>query len=156
RLDLRQSKVENLRVTASGDEDVRGLDVAMDDSRGVRRIQGIGDFGSKRNQCSGFQRTAGDAVLQCGSVEELHRDEGQFAVPSNLINSTYIRVVERRCRAGFTAEAFEGLRIPGQFFGQEYQCYKAAQVEIFRLVDHAHPATAQLSQDTVMRNRPTG
>jgi len=34
-----QPKVENLSVPALRNEDVRGLDVAMDDARGVRGVQ---------------------------------------------------------------------------------------------------------------------
>ena len=58
--DFRQSKVENLRVTAHGDEDVRGLDVAMDDPRGVGGIQCIGDFDGQRKKGFDFQRTTQD------------------------------------------------------------------------------------------------
>ena len=41
---FRQSKVEDLCVTAPGDEDVRGFDVAMDYPCGVGRVQGVSDF----------------------------------------------------------------------------------------------------------------
>ena len=44
RRNLRQSKVQNLGVSALGDEDVRRLDVAMNDAFGVRRVQRIGNL----------------------------------------------------------------------------------------------------------------
>ena len=42
--DLGQSEIKDLRVTAPGNENVRGLDVAMDDPGGVGDIQGVGDL----------------------------------------------------------------------------------------------------------------
>ncbi len=41
---LRQTEIQNLGVTALGDENVRGLDVAMDYALAVRCIQCVGDL----------------------------------------------------------------------------------------------------------------
>ena len=41
---LREPKIQNLRVPPSGHEDIRRLDVTVNDSFGVRRIQRIGDL----------------------------------------------------------------------------------------------------------------
>ena len=43
-VDFGQSEVENLGMPALGDEDVRGLDVAMNDAFGVRGIQRVGNL----------------------------------------------------------------------------------------------------------------
>ena len=42
--DFGQSEVQNLSVTALGHEDVSRLDVAMDNTLIVSRIEGIGNF----------------------------------------------------------------------------------------------------------------
>ena len=42
--DFRESEIENLRLTSIGDEDVRGLDVAMNDTFSVSRIESVGDL----------------------------------------------------------------------------------------------------------------
>jgi hypothetical protein len=44
RADFCQSKIENLGVSAGRNEQVRGLDITMSNSGGMRRIQPIGDF----------------------------------------------------------------------------------------------------------------
>ena len=44
RRNLGQAEVENLGVTAIGHEDIRGLDVAMDNAAGVGRVESIRDL----------------------------------------------------------------------------------------------------------------
>jgi hypothetical protein len=44
RLHLRQTKIQNLGVSAFGDKNVRRLDVAMHDTLGMRRVQRIGNL----------------------------------------------------------------------------------------------------------------
>jgi hypothetical protein len=46
-----KTKIENLGVAALGDEDVRRLDVAVDNPCRVGRVKGIGDLDSKRQNC---------------------------------------------------------------------------------------------------------
>jgi hypothetical protein len=43
-----QSEVENLGVAALGDENIRRLDVAVDNALGVRSVERIGDFDRQR------------------------------------------------------------------------------------------------------------
>ena len=80
--DFRQSKVENLGVTARGNENVRGLDVAMDDSRGVGGIQRVGDFDARVEEAFRSAEAPVDSLLQGVSLQELHDDEGRIAVSS--------------------------------------------------------------------------
>ena len=42
--DLGQAEVQNLGVAALGDENVRGLDVAVNDSLGMRGVESVGDL----------------------------------------------------------------------------------------------------------------
>ena len=41
-----ETEVEDLRMAALGDEDIRGLDVAMNNALAVRRVQGLRHFDS--------------------------------------------------------------------------------------------------------------
>src|SRR5262245_35644545 len=43
--------------------------------------------------------------------------------------------------------------VMGQLFGKEFERNGTLQARIFRLVHHAHPATTQLLQDAVVRDR---
>ncbi len=43
--------------------------------------------------------------------------------------------------------------IVGEFVGEELQGNVATELEVFRLVDHAHAPAADLAEDAVMGNR---
>ena len=49
-------------------------------------------------------------------------------------------------------EAFEDLRVLGDFIRQKFQRRKATEHGVLGLVDHAHPAAAQLLDNAVMRD----
>src|SRR5437667_8932175 len=57
------------------DEDVRRLDVAMDDSFGVGCIECIGNLDSKQQHRLQLQRSIADLMLQGFSIKKLHCDE---------------------------------------------------------------------------------
>jgi len=50
-------------------------------------------------------------------------------------------------------EAAEGLCVVGEFVGKELQGDVATQLQVFRLIHHAHAPAADLAEDTVMGNR---
>ena len=61
-------------------------------------------------------------------------------------------MVQRRRSSRFTAEAFQGLRIFRHVLRQELQRDKAAKFDVLGLVDHTHPAAAELLDDAVVRD----
>jgi len=64
---LRQTEVKNLRFAARGDEDVCGLDIAMDNALLVRRFQRIGDLNREAQYFIGGRGSCsrGDPIPQC-------------------------------------------------------------------------------------------
>src|SRR5271168_199355 len=62
--DLGQTEIENLGVTALDDENVGGLDVAMNDASGVRGIQSVGDIDGQIEKLLDLEGLAGDHVLE--------------------------------------------------------------------------------------------
>ena len=58
RRQLRQPEVEHLHVPAIGQEDVAGLDVAVDDPVGVRRVQRVGDLDADVDELMDLERPA--------------------------------------------------------------------------------------------------
>jgi hypothetical protein len=60
------------------------------------------------------------------------------------------RMIERRCRTRFTLESLERLPILPKTVRQKLQGDESAEPRVFGFVDDAHPATADLLDDTVM------
>ena len=147
-----QSEVENLGVAASGHEDVGGLDVAMHDALGVRRIERVGDLNAKVEEGVGFQGPARHAVLEGLAVEQFHDDEALALMLANLVNGADVGMVERGRGAGFAAETLDRLRVLGNLVGQKLQGDKAAQGDVLGLIDDPHAAAAQLLEDAVVRD----
>ena len=149
---LRQTEVENLGVAALGDEDVRRLDVAMDDALGVRGVERIRDLNRQRDKLVILHRTRADGVLERQAIEKLHGDERLAFMLVNVVNGADVGMIQRRSGLRLALEAGQSLRIFGDIVGQEFQRDKAAELEVLRLVNHAHAAAAQLLDDAVMRD----
>ena len=142
--DLRQSEIQNLGVSALGDEDVGGLDVAVDDALRMRGVERVGDLDAQIEHRFDLQRLARDAVPQRLPLQKLHRDEG---LPSDLVNfvdRADVRVVQSGRSLGLALEAAERLRVVGDFVGKKLQGDVATELEVLGLVHHTHPAAADL------------
>jgi len=69
---------------------------------------------------------------------------------ADFVDGANVRVVERGGGAGLALETLEGLGLMGQLWGKDLQCYEAAEFGVLSLVDHTHPAAAQLLNDAVV------
>ena len=98
-------------MAAPGDENIGGLDVAMDDALPVGGVEGVGDFDGERNEPVDFEGTAGNLVLEGDAVKVFHGDETLIAEFSDFIDGADVGMVQRGGGAGFAAKALEGLRI---------------------------------------------
>src|SRR5437762_3536536 len=139
-------------MSTFGNEDVRRLDIPMNDTRRVRRIQRVCDLNRKRQEQICLQRTPGDAMLQHDAIQKLHGDERLLATFADLVNCADVGMVEGGGCASFTPETFQSLRITGNVVGQELQGDEAAKLSVLGLVDHTHPAAAELLDNAVVRN----
>ena len=54
--------------------------------------------------------------------------------------------------ARFTLKAFQSLAVLGKMFGEKLQGDKAAELDVFGLINHTHPAATQLLEDAVVRD----
>jgi len=91
-------------------------------------------------------------MLQHDAIQKLHGDERLLATFADLVNCADVGMVEGGGCASFTPETFQSLRITGNVVGQELQGDEAAKLGVLGLLDHTHPAAAQLLQDAIVRN----
>ena len=152
RHDFRQSEIQNFRVPALGNKNVRRLDVAVDDAFRMRCFERFGDFHRQIQQQPHFQWPVRDAVLQRGAFQKLHRNKRLRIVLADFVNRADVWMIQRRGGARFTAESLERLRVAGQIFRKKFQRDEAAQLRVFSFVDNAHATTAQFFHDAVVGN----
>ena len=101
-------------MSALGDENVGGLDVAMNDVFAVRGIERVGDFDGEAEQDIHFQRAAGDAMLESQAVEVLHGDEGLAVLFADVVDGADVGMIQGGSRFGLAAKALQGLTDPGR------------------------------------------
>ncbi|MGA9998599.1 MAG: hypothetical protein WBQ04_00625 [Candidatus Acidiferrales bacterium] len=81
-------------------KNVRWLDVAVDDSFGVRCIQSVRNFNPQLQHLLKRERLATDAVLQRHPVQMLHGDKRLPVLLANLVDSANVRVIQGRSSFG--------------------------------------------------------
>jgi hypothetical protein len=129
---LRQTEIENLGMAPLGDKNVRRLNVAVDDAFAMGGVESVG-------------------VLKSHAIQVLHRDKLLTLVVRDLVCGADWDGSKRK-RPRLATEPFEDLRVFGDFIRQKFQRHKAAERGVLGLVDHAHPAPAQLLDNAVMRD----
>ncbi len=72
---LGKTEIEDLDATARSDEDVRRLDVAMDDAGGMRGVQRVGNLDPCAEPRIYTERAGGEPILQRRTLQVLHDDE---------------------------------------------------------------------------------
>src|SRR6516165_5544828 len=116
----------------------------------MRSIEGIGNLDGEIEQFFGLERLASNPVLECLSLQKLHRNEGLALVITNLINCADIRVVQRGGCLSFTLETLQSLAVPGEPLGQEFERDEAMQPGVLGLVNHAHAPAAEFLQNAIV------
>src|SRR6266566_9074354 len=150
--ELGQPEVQNLRLPAAGHENVRRLDVSVDDPLSVGRVQCVGDLNAEIEQPLGLQRPSCNEVLKGLPLQELHDDKVLSLVLADLMDRANIGMIQGGSCPRFTLKSLQRLMIGRELIGQELQSDVAAQTQVFGLIDHTHATAAQLFQDAVMRN----
>ena len=87
-------------------ENIRRLDVAMNDAFGVCHVQGIGNFDGEIEQQFEFQRSASDAVFQCRAFQKFHHDEELAVVLGDFVNRADVWVIQGGSGTRFATKTF--------------------------------------------------
>src|SRR6266849_4805237 len=82
-LDLGETEVEDLGLAARVDEDVRRLDVTVNDSLRVRRLERVRELNADIEQVRDVEGAAADPLRERLPFQQLHGDE---VLPFELID----------------------------------------------------------------------
>ncbi len=106
--ELRHSEVENLDAIVVGNHDVAGLQVAVQDSRGVSTRKPLGHLRREGERFRERERSAGAQELaQAPALNELHRDEDQTVSLLHRVEVHDVGMIEGGRGPGFALEQRE-------------------------------------------------
>ena len=148
---LGQSEIEHFDDSVRADHDVARLDVAMDDARRVGRRQRAGDGDGILQNVGHRQAATGDQLLERLAGHELHHHEVGSIRLVDLVDGDDVGVVQRRRGFGLLNEALLAGFVFQLLGAEDLDADEAVEAQIPGLVDHTHPALAELGEYFVMR-----
>ena len=140
---LGDPEVEDLEPPFVGDEEVLGLQIAVDDVVLVRRGQPARELHRVVDGLPHAQRAAAEAFAKRPAFEQLRDDVGLAAGEAGVVDGDHVRVVERPGRARLLFEALQLLRRGAA--REHFQRHVAAQLLVPGEQHHAHAAAPQLA-----------
>ena len=142
----RQTEVEHLYSTVGRDDDIRGFEVAMDDSYFVRGFEGFGHLpGVVHGSCERQRSFEGFAENQ------LHHQRAFF----DSVDVRDVGMVERCQHFGLALESRHALAVIRKCLGQHLDRNLAFQLGIFGSIYFAHSTLADRHKNFVRANAGT-
>ena len=144
---MHQAEIQHPQATVGSDQDVVGLEVAVDELGAMGRRQafaGAHEHVEHRSPVVGLFHP----LAQRLAVDVLHRDEDLAVVRADVVDDDDVGMRQPGHRLCFAKQAsFTGRAIFVAM--QELECDSPVELRIVGAVDHAHAAAAELLEDHV-------
>ncbi len=137
-----QAEVEDLDPPVRRDEEVRRLEVPVDDALVVRRREAARDLGGVLDRPPLGQRPSREPLPEGPPLEQFRHGVGRAVVHAEVVDGEDARVGERGEGLRLVLEAGQPVRIPGEALGQDLDGNGAVEAGVPRPVDLAHPPRA--------------
>jgi len=151
---FRQAEVAE-PVVALLDQDVRRLDVAVDQAGRVRGVQRRTHL---RGDARDLGRLLGALIAQQGAdigpAHQLHRDVERALDVAGVVDRDDVGMVERGGQPRFAHETLA--EVAGQARREQLERHGPPQMHVLGAVDDAHPAAAEHVLDAVARDLGAG
>src|SRR5215813_4697013 len=146
---LRQAEIKHLDYAVAPQHDVFGFDVAMDNSRLVRRRERRGDLNGDVER--GYRRHPpfSQNLSQRQPFNEFGGDEMRRVEIADLVNGDDIRMVEGAGGFGLLLESEQSLIVFGALFEQQLERDLSFESRVAGQIDLPHPAGADRRNDLV-------
>jgi hypothetical protein len=145
-----QSEIGNVGLFLCVNQDVAGLEIAVQDPALVGMVDGPRNRRDESNRRLPVTRILGQPLGHAAPLDQLHAEVAVAVVFAHLMNRHDVRMVEVRDGFRFptkTLEIFRGRPSPAQ---DHLDGNRPIEPNLARLVDHAHSATANLLQKLVI------
>jgi hypothetical protein len=136
----------------SGDKDVCGLDIPVNDSLAVGGSECVSNLNSPFKHLFERHWLSADAMLQRGAFHEFHRDERLTVLFADFVDGANVGMIQRGRRTRLSAKTFEHLWDLGEVVRKKFERDKPAEGGVLGFIDDPHAAAAQLFDDSVVRN----
>ncbi len=136
------------------DEDVRGLDVAMDEALLVRGVERFRDLGEDVERAPGLERPF--LGHEAGEVRALDVAHGEIKEPvliARLVDRDHVRVVEGGGDPRLAQEALAEALVLGELGRDHLEGDLAPESRFLGTVDRTHASAADERLDPVAGNR---
>ena len=153
---LSQAEIDDLGMTIFRQHHVGRLEIAMDDPLVVGARQAFGHFRRDFERAAGRQMSAREHVAELLAPHQLHRDEADTVGFVDLMDDGDVRMLERRRSPRLLNEPLPAVGIGQQFRREHFQRDFPIQPNVDRAIHDAHAAAADLVEDLVMGQRPSG
>ena len=142
--DVDDPEVGEVDEVAGGQQDVRRLDVAVDDAGPVRRVERVGDLLDDADGPFRWQRAVGgEQGSQVAAPDQAHVDEHALLDHAEVVDRDDVRGVETGGDPGLAAEALADVGIVLVVGQEPLERDRALAHGVEGLVDLAHPAAPE-------------
>ena len=131
------------------DEEVLGLQIAVDQRQRVRGHERVGDLSHDLQRAREGEQAAPHHARQRRPLEALHDEEEPARVLAEVVDLDRVRVAQGGGHAGLALEAGAGLLLRADLRVQQLDRDGAVELGLERLVDGAHAALAEQRADAV-------
>ena len=149
---LGQTEIENFHLAARSNKNIRGFDIAMNDSPRTGGVQRVGQLGTEFEQGIGGHGTPVDTFSQRLTFEQFHDEIRLAIVFADVVDGANARMIQGRRGTGLTLETFERRGVFGEVRSEKFQRDLAAETGVFRPKNLAHASAAQWVNYAVVRN----
>lgn len=164
---LGQTEIGDLHPAATVEQDVLGLDVAVDDAGVMGVLQRIAQLRYHRQGLARTQPAGAQHLAQRRAFDQLHHQIAPFAGPADIVDRHQIGMIEPGQGQGLAFEPSGERRIAAQLGGQDFQGHRPVEPFLPRAIHRTHAALSdqglnrQIGQDGgklfgLRRSEPAG
>lgn len=147
---LGQPKIRHVRLAMAIDQNIRRLQVAVQDALFVRIVNGFGDGLDPGSSLAGRDRLLAIELTQVLALDVVHREVVEALMFAHFMDANDVRMVKPRRRGSLRLEPLQRVRT-GELTCQDHlHCDRAIEADLACLVDDTHAAPVNFMDKLVV------